>query len=277
MTNARRKPSMRQGPSAELKRADLLVFFVRKDTRCAECDEELLHGSMITLEKERGALCLACADLAHLEFLPRGDAALTRRATKHSGLKAVVLQWSRTRKQYERQGVLVEAEALARAETECLTDAEQRERQRERRRLRDAEVDREYVQTFAERIRQLYPGCPGEVADEVAEHACRKYSGRVGRTAAAKEFDAGAIHLAVAAAVRHRFTEYDKLLARGFDRHEARVRVGPAVDTRLNSWTGAGLPGRTVKYSLRGIDPEGAAVCNRRGRLQSAPPGPRGR
>ena len=67
---------------------------------------------MITLEKERGALCLECADLDHLEFLPSGDAALTRRASTHSRLKAVVVQFSRARRRYERQGVLIESEAL---------------------------------------------------------------------------------------------------------------------------------------------------------------------
>lgn len=239
MTNDGRKPSMKQGhptSSAEPKRTELLVFFVRSDTKCAECGEELLHGSMITLEKERGALCLVCGDLDHLEFLSRGDAALTRRATKHSRLKAVVLQWSRTRKQYERQGVLVEAEALARAEAECLSDAEQRERQRERRRLREAALDRDYVREFAGHIRQLYPGCPAGEAEKIAQHACRKYSGRVGRCAMAKEFQPDAIRLAVAAAVRHGYSAYDELLARGMDRHEARARVRAEVENRLALW-----------------------------------------
>jgi hypothetical protein len=67
--------------------------------------QELYSGNMITLDRQRGALCLVCADLDHLEFLPSGDAAVTRRASKYSGLKAVVLQWSRTRQRYERQGI----------------------------------------------------------------------------------------------------------------------------------------------------------------------------
>ena len=37
----------------------------------------------------------------------------------------------------------------------------------------------------------------------MAKHACEKYSGRVGRSAAAKSFDATAIDLAVKAHVRH--------------------------------------------------------------------------
>jgi hypothetical protein len=111
---------------------ELLVFFVRRDTKCAECAQELYSGNMITLDRQRGALCLVCADLDHLEFLPSGDAAVTRRASKYSRLKAVVLQWSRTRQRYERQGILVEAEAIEQAEKECLADADQRRRKAER-------------------------------------------------------------------------------------------------------------------------------------------------
>ena len=59
-------------------------------------------------------LCLACAGFGDLEFLAAGDVALTRRATKHSARNAVVVRFSRTRKRYERQGVLVETSALER-------------------------------------------------------------------------------------------------------------------------------------------------------------------
>jgi hypothetical protein len=53
----------------------------------------------------------------------------------------------------------------------------------------------------------------------------RKYSGRVGRSAAAKRLDPEAIRLATIASVRHRFTDYDLLLLEGVDRGEARARV----------------------------------------------------
>ena len=71
-------------------------------------------------------------------------------------------------------------------------------------RERSAELDRAYVQQFAKRIRELFPHCPDGREVEIAEHACRKYSGRVGRSASAKSFDDRAILLAVAAHVRHR-------------------------------------------------------------------------
>lgn len=104
-------------PEATDRSQELLVFRVRQDTRCAECNIELERGSLLRVEGER-ALCLGCADLDHLEYLPRGDAALTRRARMHCTLQAVVLEWSRSRKRYERQGVLVESVALRQAEEE---------------------------------------------------------------------------------------------------------------------------------------------------------------
>lgn len=61
-------------------------------------------------------LCLACAGLGDLEYLPAGDATLTRRAAKYSERKAVVVRYSRARDRYERQGILVEEAALAKAE-----------------------------------------------------------------------------------------------------------------------------------------------------------------
>ena len=48
-----------------------------------------------------------------LVFQPSGDAALTRRANKNSRLSAVVVRFSRARKRYERQGILVEEDALS--------------------------------------------------------------------------------------------------------------------------------------------------------------------
>ncbi len=54
----------------------------------------------------------------HLVFLPAGDATLTRRAKTASRLWAVVVRFSRSRKRYEREGLLVEEAALERAEAE---------------------------------------------------------------------------------------------------------------------------------------------------------------
>jgi len=223
---------------AKKKSKDLLVFFVRRDTKCGECGEELLGGSMITLEEQRGALCLPCADLDHLEYLPAGDAALTRRARKHSRLTAVVLKWSRARKRYERQGLLVASDAIDQAEAQCLSDADRRAKRREREQIKRAGIDLQYVADFGREILRRYPRCPAATAEEIAIHACRKYSGPVGRSAAAKQFDPEAIDLAVIAWVRHHKTDYDKLLSGFCDRHEARAMIRGKVASVLDEWAG---------------------------------------
>jgi hypothetical protein len=66
---------------------------------------------------------------------------------------------------------------------------------------------------------------PAKREFQIAEHACRKYSGRVGRSAAARSFDEAAVRLAVAAHIRHRETNYDELLAAEWDRTEARSEI----------------------------------------------------
>lgn len=136
------------------KTSDLKVFITTRDSVCDECGENLGRRAWITLIENKGALCLSCADLDHLAFLPAGDAALTRRSRKYS----------------------------------------------------------------------------------TAEHACLKYSGRVGRSAAAKNLDAQAIKLAVIAHIRHTKTPYDKLLAKGYDRWDARKQVEETVDRILAKW-----------------------------------------
>jgi hypothetical protein len=214
----------------------LRVFISTRESRCDDCAEDLGRQAWIFLAGDRGALCLACADLDHLVYLPSGVAALTRRARKHSTLAAVVLKWSRARKRYERQGLLVEEQALERAEAECLSDTEARARRRDREAARRAELDAAFVARFAERIHQLFPGCPSDRADRIAAHACQKYSGRVGRSAAAKRFDEEAVEMAVVAHARHLETRYDELLACGVERRDARDRVREQVDRVLARW-----------------------------------------
>jgi len=215
---------------------DLIIFISQQQSTCSECGEDLGNHAWITLRKDKGALCLSCADLDHLVFLPPGNAVLTRRSRKLSTLSAVVLEWSRSRKRYERQGLMVEEKALHAAEIECLQDSEARER----RRLRQAEkrkiLDQEYVMRFAHRVRELFPLCPEGREMDIAEFACQKYSGRIGRTAAAKELHETAVRLAVTAHIRHQETNYDQLLAIGYDRDDARTFVFNKVQAVLFQW-----------------------------------------
>jgi len=132
----------------------------------------------------------------------------------------------------------VQNDALDQAETECLADSDARARRRERAAARRAELDLQYIERFAERVRRLYPNCPAGTETAIAEHACLKYSGRIGRTAAAKVLDEEAIQLAVIAHIRHVQTPYDRLLATGYDRHEARAKVAETVHATLANWSG---------------------------------------
>jgi hypothetical protein len=223
-------------PAADASRErEIVVFWIVRDSVCAECGEELGRGRFLRMEAER-PLCQRCADLDHLVFLERGDAALTRRASRYSTLRAVVVRFSSARKRYERQGVLVEESALTRAERECLSDAAARQRAQDRAAERRQEHDAEYVAAFARRVGELFPRVPIEAQRAIAEHACQKYSGRVGRSAAAKQLQAGAIELAVRAHVRHVHTRYDDLLAHGVSREDARAHVAASVAQCLETW-----------------------------------------
>jgi hypothetical protein len=94
---------------------DLVVIQpLNSDWKCHRCGGT---GDLLIME-EPGPSCLSCAGLPSLEFLPAGDAALTRRAKAKSEVYAVVVRFSRTRKRYERQGLLVKPQALRQAEHE---------------------------------------------------------------------------------------------------------------------------------------------------------------
>ena len=160
---------------------DIVVFqTVSQSVICTQCKTELLKDDFLCMEN-RQPLCLSCADLDHLEFLPSGDAALTRRARKHSRLSAVVVRFARARGRYERRGVLVTPEAVEKAEQECLGDEE-------------------LVAEMAQSIRRMYPACPVDEAERIARHTALRGSGRVGRSAAGRDLEEQALELAVGAA-----------------------------------------------------------------------------
>ena len=93
------------------KSPELVVFLTVRNSQCFQCKKELSRGSFLLMEADR-PLCLKCARLSEVVFFPRGDSQLTRNAKKNSKKSAVVVQFSRTRKRYERQGILVEKQAL---------------------------------------------------------------------------------------------------------------------------------------------------------------------
>ena len=199
---------------------------------CADCGGT---GDLLRMQ-DAGPFCLHCSDLDHLVFLPSGSAALTKRAVKASSLSAVVVRWSRSRRRYERQGVLVEESALALAEQQCLSDADARALRRERDTVRRAAIDAEFRVRLAAEIGRLFPACPARRATAIAEHTGERGSGRVGRSAAGRALDEEAIVRAVVASVRHEDTDYDALLMAGLSRDAARDQVRPAIDRVLEVW-----------------------------------------
>jgi hypothetical protein len=74
-------------------------------------------GDLLVMENP-GPACLRCLGLDDLAFLAAGDALLTRRVRAKSPRHAVVVRFSRSRRRYERQGLLVEPQALAQAQRE---------------------------------------------------------------------------------------------------------------------------------------------------------------
>lgn len=223
------------GERATDKAKDLLVIQSGRDFTCADCGAGYHRGQMLTMD-DAGPLCLACADLAHLEFLARGDTALTRRARKHSTLSAVVVRWSTRRRRYERQGILAAPDAIEQAEQECLADADARERRRVRAAVQRDEQDSQFVDELAAAIVDQFPGCPPDRAVRIARHAGERSSGRIGRSAAGRALDPTAVRLAVVASIRHEDTEYDQLLMGGIARFDAREMVRPTIDEILDGW-----------------------------------------
>src|SRR5207237_1936237 len=93
---------------------DLVVISPLTDWTCSKCSGT---GDFLLMD-DTGPLCGHCAKLDHLVYLPAGDAALSRRAKQASGLSAIVMRFSRSRKRYERQGILVEESALKQVEAD---------------------------------------------------------------------------------------------------------------------------------------------------------------
>lgn len=223
---------------ADPKPRELVVISPLKPFVCDACHDT---GDLL-VKTNAGTLCLDCADLGHLGYLPSGDAALTRRAKKTSRLAPVVVRWSRSRKRYERQGILAEIEAIEQAAEQCREDAGARAARRAYDQERRGTVDEKFQEAFAAAILEQFPGCPRERSEAIAQHAALRGSGRVGRSAAGRALDPDAIHLAVAASVRHLDTDYDELLMSGVDRDDARHQVRDRVDDVLDAWRDGAVP-----------------------------------
>jgi hypothetical protein len=101
---------------------DLVVVQpLNREWTCHRCG----GGGDLLMMENSGPACLGCLGLDDLEFLPAGDALLSRRVKAKSTRCAVVVRFSRSRRRYERQGLLVEPQALAEVQRDLV--ARQRE------------------------------------------------------------------------------------------------------------------------------------------------------
>ena len=100
----------RERLAAKASRApELVVIQPLNDAwKCHRCGGT---GDFLVMENP-GPACLRCVGLDGLVFLSAGDALLTRRVKAKSTRHAVVVRFSKSRRRYERQGLLIEPQAL---------------------------------------------------------------------------------------------------------------------------------------------------------------------
>ncbi|QDG53409.1 hypothetical protein FIV42_22485 [Persicimonas caeni] len=99
---------------------DIVVWSYRKAKKCRACGRTFEgRRSLVVFQGKKTSkpTCINCMRLDALAFLPAGNAKLTRRASKYSSVRAVVVR--HRRKYVERFGILVEPEAVFRACDEC--------------------------------------------------------------------------------------------------------------------------------------------------------------
>jgi len=216
------------------------IFLTKKETlKCSACNKRIGLGEAFVAESEKHrGTCFSCSPYVKATFLKPGNAALTRRSKKHSSYCGVVFAWNRRRKRFERRVQYVEAEAILKAQRECEADQAERAIKNEKAAVKRAEQDKIYIAEFSKAIRKFYPNCPKNREIAIAKHACEKHSGRVGRTAKAKEFDKKMIDLAVEAHIRHAETNYDNQFGTGRTKRAIRTDVKPHIISTMRKWGG---------------------------------------
>tara|TARA_R110002050_G_scaffold20348_1_gene57664 strand:- start:52975 stop:53643 length:669 start_codon:yes stop_codon:yes gene_type:complete len=214
------------------------IYLTKKETlSCQRCKRPVRLGEKFVAESENHkGTCFTCSPYKNAAFLPPGDAAMTRRSKKHSSYCGVVYEWNKRRKRFERRGQYVEVESIELARQECTDDADKRAKSNEKAAVKRAADDIIYIKEFSKAIKLRYPNCPKNREVEIAEHACEKYSGRVGRTANAKQFDEEMIDRAVEAHIRHAETNYDNQFNKGKTKRAIREDVKQDINLVLRKW-----------------------------------------
>jgi hypothetical protein len=214
------------------------VYLTKKETlSCQRCKRPVPKGDRFVAEAEdKRGTCFNCSPYTEAVLLAPGDAAMTRRSKKHSSYCGVLYFWNQRRKRFDRKGQYVEAKAIELAKEECEADAEKRAKSNKKAAIKRAADDIIYIDAFSKAIKQRYPNCPKNREAEIAAHACEKYSGRVGRTANAKQFDEEMIDRAVEAHIRHAETNYDNQFNKGKTKRAIRVDVKEDILKILVDW-----------------------------------------
>lgn len=218
------------------------IYLTKKETlSCERCKRPVRLGEKFVAESEnhRGT-CFTCSPYTKSAFLEPGDAAMTRRSKKHSDHCGVLFAWNKRRKRFERKGQYVTAQAIELARKECEADQEKRDAKNEKLTVKREAEDLVYVTAFSLVIRERYPNCPKNREVEIAQHACEKYSGRVGRTAHAKQFDEEMIDRAVEAHIRHQETNYENQFNKGKTKRVIRSEVKQDINEVLQKWRNVG-------------------------------------
>jgi hypothetical protein len=214
------------------------IYLTKRETlKCANCKKPVPLGQAYVAETEKHkGTCFACSPFVKSAFLEPGNAALTRRSKKHSSYCGILFSWNKRRKRFERKGQYVEASAIIKAKEECAEDEVKRAHKNEKAAVKRIAEDKIYVAEFSVAIRKRYPNCPKNREVDIAKHACEKYSGRVGRTANAKQFDGEMIDLAVEAHIRHKETNYDSQFNKGITKRTIRSNVKQDITKVLHAW-----------------------------------------
>ncbi len=174
---------------------------------------------------------------ADWEFLPKGDALLTKEVKKgpHWNLHKVVDE------HYEKPGIFAPEENITQAFERLGGEegqAKRLENKKDTQRLKESQFD----EKLASVIRENYPNIPQEDLQDIVGTA--RSQGRVGRAAflyfttkekREEEFRV-ASNLAVKAHIRHNYTEYEELLSNGHEREEARRMIQAAIHDKLEEW-----------------------------------------
>ena len=193
------------------------------------------------------------------EYLPAGDMALTRRATKYSSTSRRLWCDSAARAAATSgKAFWWRLTAIEKAEAECTSDADDRAKARARAAKLRVAQDQELVQQMTARILALFPRCTPQEARAIAAHTATRGSGRVGRSQAGRNLEDRAFFAAVAAAVRHNHTNYDEAAG---ERSGPRIRSQHASADRYRKfWRMAGGKSRGREMNYRGQIHRGIAA-----------------